>query len=510
MAIVKVSSQYEQKIGDQVLASQMSLFAVTDGNRDKAIDLAGCQFNEVKYNDDDPQKISESFMVDGVVSMREKTVRMPVTTNVDFTLVFNNGRFSPAELVSNRGCVDFVSRYACPSTRCDQVVLGVAEGVKVGPGRTLDKYVGFGSDGSVLDRKASGNALRAYLQRGLGAIAPAEAEVNGLWASYVAPVSNCQTCNPATRRVLVGGGGAAAVGRLTTNRFKTRSNLAFGAALGATDVVTSYVEEGQLALVSFSTEPNYYGTLTSATGGIAYSLNGGLTWTKVSGITASMFEIVRWGGNKWIAVGNLVTYVSTDGITWTPYTTPVSGQTIWHSAAYEPATQTLIVAGHTGVTSKGFIVQNGLGRDMSSDAMFASSGVGERPTKVRVFRPGHIMIGQTYAGIRECFDYANAPTAWVQTLMTPTGTSSHTRGLFMVNHFSYIAAASKLYERTPHTDWDWREVTLPSGMSVTGDYTALNGIVSPDGELEFLFGLTSAGEIPTLALCQPTLNDLLS
>jgi hypothetical protein len=322
-------------------------------------------------------------------------------------------------------------------------------------------------------------------------LAYSDATVSLKFTSVAFLTADCPTCSdiPGLGFVVGGGDGAAAFyAKETDDRWATApSALAVGA--GVADYVNAWYNDGSLLIAGFADKDVI---TASASGGLAVSRDGGVTWGLVAAITVPIWGITRLGDTL-LAVGGTaagapVLYSSEDnGKSWTASTSAlITGTAAFLAVAADNDAGAAYIVGEGGLFIKVTISGSAL---VLSDYSANLDGAPGDLNTVCVLAQDFIAVGGAAGYYAESLD---GGATSVQITVAGTDAIKRIAG----NRWrTMVAALDALYDRSVLTNYEYELVALEGGAVVSGNYTDLQMRVGSGDDFNMFVAVTDAAEV---------------
>lgn len=298
----------------------------------------------------------------------------------------------------------------------------------------------------------------------------------------------CADCEEGIGDRFVVGGGAggpadAAYLAKTLNRFGAMTVLTHGVADG--NVFKGVYTDGDVILAGFADD---VAPGTAATGGTAFSNDGGDSFTLDSNISVAI-NGVGYFDKQYIAVGgdggaggNI--YVSDDGITWTAVVSAaIPGDEQLTSIAVDKENDVFYVAGTGGTLLKG----SKTGSNIVLQALTPAGVVAQDLLRVAVFGSEHVAVGGSSNYYGESFD---GGATWVNPSIPGSGDVAGIAGLTDLR--AAAGAGTIIAARDILSENQYQSKTPVAGATITGNFTDL---INVNDDPEYFFGVTDDGEV---------------
>lgn len=499
MAIITIKKPDQQQAwGSVPFSKKQHLFAVRRDKPTLMVDLFGHKLNGVTYTDDDGDTYIEVELRNGIA--REIEIQEPATIrSISANLRHPQSLWSPADQISEYGpdCYDLVIVPICP-VPCEQRF--ELHHALFGETRKLEKFVGYGDDGSVIDRETPVTIRKAIEQYMLYKLSKTD-DANSYWTATFSESGCPNGCgaDPKLDGYVGGEDGTDPVLFQTNDAFSTLTPVATGLSAGS--IITDIYSDANILLVGHADD----GVPTASTaGGIRYSADGTTFANAIDTATGTAIttpiHFVKRAGNFWIAGGGAKVWRSDNGTAWTEIpntaTTPK-----FTDADYDTELMSVLIVGASTTNPLAFVYTDGVLTDITADTTATTA-----LHTAKVLGAGHWMIGGASGQIREVYDYQGGGT-WSGQNYSSTGTDI-VGAIAGNSYYTIFAVENKLFHRSPVTDMEIRP--LSTNLTITGDITDIVEAYAPKGYIKRMRAVTTAGEIIFLEDCRPDLNTILA
>lgn len=508
MAVRRITEQGESQVyGAKADANEKSLYASPRFERSILIDLGGHEIINLTNNDREPTNDRSASLRRGrwVEILRESPAEIQ---NMTASLRKPHGAWSPARAIAKNGaeCFDYVIVPLCRNA-CEQR-FEVYEG-NTGEGRKLEKLVGFGStNGAPIDEEypLKFHAFREQWLLNNVALGEGDSGADPLYAIAALDSQNCAAdCDEITvgkTFYATGGNGTDSSTTVKTEDGFATAPAAVSSGLAATEIGTALLVDSSLILQGYADTGVF---TTGASGGIRYSTDG-TNWNDGvdsggSAIATPVYDIIK-AGRYYYAAGGAVLLRSADGATWETVTVSALTAPAYSSLAYDAKTGIVYAAGDdTG----GFLIMlnDGIITDLSSDV-----GAPGSLSAVHVLGDNHVAVGGANGFFAEAHNVSGGGATWHGKNYGSAGTdfvySIQGDSLYMM-----FSMNSDIYQRNPVTEQEIQQITF-SGVTWSGNVTALAFVMEDDGNISRARAVTDAGEVINFEDCLPDYDSLVT
>lgn len=435
-------------------------------------------------------------LINGKIKTKSRISRPAEETSRDYTLGFPYGALNtPAlNLARHGGCeTDFYIQYLCPINVCYEhfyvfVDAQMDEPVEAEDLVTVDDAVQIYETTTmhVVERDLYLH-LDGYIVNTLDLSTGA-----GTLQAIHAAAECCPDCGGCVNRILVGGNDGAAASEtsylaISTDRGATFTEIDLDTLTGgdtASMIVTSINSDCDYLWVAFTDD-----LTTPTAGGVAYSTDGGATWTVPAAVTNGMFATFKLNDVYYVAGADGEIWKAEDGVNWEQVTNNVTTETLL-AAAVDEEESTAYIVGENGaaVAYDGSAVV-----DISAPLAALAVPPGDLYA-VHVLERNRIQVSGASGFIAESSDGA---VSW--TAITVAGTTDTVFALQGTGHRAIAAAGGVLYKRDILSNLKYAVISYQYSPTLTGDVVEL----SAGEDHNVYWGVMTTGEVIKIFPCHP-------
>lgn len=426
--------------------------------------------------------IPKVVIENGRTKTRYIVSRAAEETHREYTLGFPQGMlFSPAlDIARNKPeCArDYFSVYKCPSDPQYGHFVVYTNG-RLSPPQETEDFI------TIDDTNAIGEQSTLLLEERLlkFAIFGAEAYASAFTGASALFIGrpDCGTCEGSLYdNVFIGGGtGIALEAEMSVDKLSTFSAVTVTGAT-ATYNITDGIWVGDTIVLALSDDPDPAGTPTA--GQIAVSLNGGTTWSIISGATNAYFAVEYADNVVYVGGADGELWQSSDFVNFTQITNNVHTTEVITDLAYDADNSVVYIAATDGAAA---ILDSGVISDISTAVGAGASDL----LAVAVLAEGHIMFGGAAGLVKESIDNADTFAT-----VSVAGTASAIAAIKGTAHRVLVAAGSNVYERSPLTGMLFSAVPLRFGATYGGAIVALDMAPTSNGD-NFFVAIDATGDV---------------
>lgn len=448
------------------------------------ISLLGHGISDFSRELSDPVKIPVTVKKRGQIFTTLRTVRPAQITETTFKMAFPNTLWSPALVIARTGLnaeTDMFAKYLCPADKQYEHAY-IFPSVVLDPVEFVNAFVTSDTSEEAMDQTATGHISEERIQWaiGLGLLKDQTTSVTAVAFNY----EDCVNANESVLQSMIAVGDAKTV-YVSEDRFATQTAVT-AAAFPTASVISSILSDGNTRIAGFR---DVAAIATAATGGVAASFDGGLTWTLATGIAVPINAVAKFN-NLYLAAGGTGAgaaklYSSPDGLTWTDIVSSVLPATdALTSIAVDKDNSVFYLTAEagkllSGISTGASLLLSSLTANLPgtpSGALLASC----------VLAPNFLAVGGASGYYAETHD---GGATWAQTF----NGGSASIGAIAGNCFrTLIGVDAKVYERSVLTNMSFTNIVPQQGYTITGNVSAIEK--AEDDDNYFLVG-TAAGEL---------------
>lgn len=454
--------------------------------------LLGHALTSPNQNLTDALNLTDVILKNGRIQTISRPKRAAQETSRTYTIGFPSALMTPlmARVLQNPCPRTIYMKYLCPEdTQFSHA--HVFPEATINPPIEAEDLVTTGDETNFITHTSEMQVAQKFTlwKLGYNKIFTEDADIS-LW-DVVFTSDECAGCEftPGQSMAAVGGLAGAAdeeVGYVTGDRFATTTAMTLGIATGSAAV--SIFADGDLVLVGFADTVD---PATAVSGGLKISVDGGLNFAAVSGISVPIYAVVRLN-QAIVAVGGVgagpgAAFVSTDdGATWTEVdSTALPASDALLDAAVDAENSRIYIVGEAGTLLTGVFTGSSLQlTDLESNLPGSPGAL----YAVAVFAKGHLAVGGA-AGY-----YAESKNSGVDWSEPDVPGTALIRTIAGNEHRQVVGAGAVLYERSAAlSNGLYQAVTIESGVTITGDYTKVR--MGLDGDMNLFVAVTDDGEV---------------
>src|SRR5689334_5757973 len=244
------------------------------------ISLLGHGISDFSRELSDPVKVPVTSKHRGKIRTTNKTFRPAQITETTFKLLFPNSLWTPALNIARQGGAvptDMFAKYLCPEDKQFEHAYIFPEAI-LDPVEFVNAFITIDTSEELLDQTSTAHITEERIQYAIGL-----SLLKDQSGSVQAVAFNYEDCIDATASIFQSmiAVGDAKTAYVTEDRFATQSAV-IPSGVPSGSVFSSVISDGNIRLAGFR---DVASIATAATGGVAASFDGGLSWAVATGIS---------------------------------------------------------------------------------------------------------------------------------------------------------------------------------------------------------------------------------